>query len=195
MNKLMGFLELKESSLPTVPLMEYQSGVYLDSKYLWTVRTAVYRGDDLSLPRKVGVTSEEAVKFADEMQINMKERGKVFFYPYFIADKSGTLEVRREELIIEAVKGDLWNLVTYSDRDVTYRLSNEYEEIDGNRNFLNNEEIEKIRTCGNKVRGMFRDEIYEGKSILLEWSYAVNTNAERERLSQPYLVFYEVRTV
>ena len=195
MNKLMGFLELKESSLPTVPIKEYDDDAYLDPQYLWTVRTAVYRGDDLNLPRKVGVTSEEAVIFAKEVKGKLGENVKVFFYPYFIAEKSGTLEVRRSEVIIEAVNEDLWNLVTYSKRDVTYRFYDDAVSVDGNGNFLTGAELDKIKSCVNKIRGMFRDDLYEGKSVLLEWSYAVNTNSKREKLSEPYLVFYEARTI
>lgn len=195
MNKLMGFLELKESSLPTVSLREYNLQEELDPKYLWTVRTAVYRGDDLNLPRKVGVPAEEAAEFAKKVKQSLGDNGMVFCYPYFIAEKSGTLEVRRDSLIVEAVSGDLWNLVTYSMRDVTYLLKNEKFDFDGNEKFLSEKEISEIKTWANRVRGMFRDDIAEGKSILLEWSYAVNTNAKKEKLSDPYLVFYEARTV
>lgn len=195
MNKLMGFLELKESSLPTVPIKEYNEKEYLDPEYLWTVRTAVHRGDDLNLPRKVGVTSGEAVKFANDIKRGFGDNIIVFFYPYFIAEKSGTLEVRRDEIIIEAVKEDLWNLVTYSRRDVTYRIKGEQISIDGNGDFLTKQEIESIKGCVNKIRSMFRDYLLEGYSVLLEWSYAVNTNSKKEKLGNPYLVFYEARTI
>ena len=195
MNKLMGFLELKESSLPTVPLQIYKGDEMFDSGYLWTVRTAVYKGNDLNLPRKVGVSAAEAEEFACKIRKELGDNGMVFFYPYFIAKKSGTLEVRWEEEIIEAVNADLWNLVTYSDREVTYRFRGDQMDVDGERDFLTAAEIQEIREAGSKVRRMFRDDLLEGKSILLEWSYAVNTNAEREELGGEYLVFYEVRSV
>ena len=44
MNKLMGFFELKDLNLPTIPWKEYKKGMKLDSSLLWTVRSAVYRG-------------------------------------------------------------------------------------------------------------------------------------------------------
>ena len=50
MNKLMGFLELKEMSLPSIPWKQYTGNEKLDEKYLWTIRSAVYRGEDL--PRR-----------------------------------------------------------------------------------------------------------------------------------------------
>ena len=37
--------------------------------------------------------------------------------------------------MIEAVKDDLWNLVTYSDRDVTVIIESNDKRIIGNKNF------------------------------------------------------------
>ena len=60
MNKLLGFYELKDSVLPTIPWKEFNKEVKLDSNILWTVRSAVYRGEDLNLPRAVGVNALDA---------------------------------------------------------------------------------------------------------------------------------------
>lgn len=49
MNKLMGFLELKEMKLPSVPWKQYTGKENFEDRYLWTVRSAVYRGNDLNL--------------------------------------------------------------------------------------------------------------------------------------------------
>ena len=78
---------------------------------------------------------------------------------------------------------------------VTYFFKEDESDIDGNKDFLSEKEIAEIKSWASRIRGMFRDEILEGNSILLEWSYAVNTNANKEKLSDPYLVFYEARTV
>ena len=67
MNKLMGFLELKEMSLPSIPWKQYTGNEKLDEKYLWTIRSAVYRGEDLNLPRLVGEDAENATKFAENL--------------------------------------------------------------------------------------------------------------------------------
>mgnify|MGYP007086222378 CR=1 FL=1 len=50
----MGFLELKEMRLPSVPWKQYTGEEEFEDKYLWTVRSAVYRGDDLNLPDLLG---------------------------------------------------------------------------------------------------------------------------------------------
>ena len=60
MNKLMGFLELKDLNLPAVPWKEFNDKVSFDEKLLWTVRTAVEKGEDLNLPRVVGVDAKDA---------------------------------------------------------------------------------------------------------------------------------------
>lgn len=91
MNKLMGFLELKEMSLPSIPWKQYTGNEKLDEKYLWTIRSAVYRGEDLNLPRLVGEDAENATKFAENLLYKLGNNGMVIFYPYFIANKSKIL--------------------------------------------------------------------------------------------------------
>ena len=53
----------------------------------------------------------------------MQNRGIVTYYPYFIAEKSGTLEISNTRIVIEAVEGDLWRLVTEGERDVTIMIA------------------------------------------------------------------------
>lgn len=195
MNKLLGFFELKHSGLPTIKWNEFNSNIVLDNKKLWTIRSAVYQGDDLNLPRKVGAHAQEAWDFANDLSDKLQDKGIVIYYPYFIAEKSGTLEVKSNETIIEAVKDDLWNMVTYSKRDVTLRYIGDNVIIDGNDDFLEDEEISDLLGNVSIIKRLFRDEITEGKSILLEWSFAYDCDSERCAVGDKYLVFYEARTV
>jgi len=195
MNKLMGFFELRDSELPTIPWREYTGTEVLRPDLLWTVRSAVYQGGDQNLPRKVGVTAEEAEIFARGLCSRMKDTGMVVYYPYFIANKSGTLNVFQDRAIIEAVPRDLWNLVTYSDRAVTYEFSEEGVAVDGDRAFLLEEELAQIMRGLPTIRKNFRDELLEGKSVLLEWSLAQNSDVDRRPVGEEFLVFYEMRTV
>ena len=196
MNKLMGFLELKEMSLPSIPWKQYTGNEKLDEKYLWTIRSAVYRGEDLNLPRLVGEDAENATKFADTLLHKLGNNGMVIFYPYFIANKSGTLEVKRNSVIIEAVKADLWNLVTYSDHEVTIIYhDNQEPEYMGNKNFLKTNEKEQLLKYVPEIRKLFKDDLLEGKSALLEWSFAVSCDINKKTVGDEYLVFYEARTV
>lgn len=195
MNKLLGFFELKDSMLPTIPWKVYDQNVEFDSNILWTVRTAVHRGDDLNLPRCVGVSAEEANNFALATSKRYGKNGMVIYYPYFIAEKSGTLNVYSNKVVIEAVKEDLWNLVTYSKSDVTIIETDAGREYVGDKDFLKVDELDQITSYVREVKRMFRDDLLEGKSVLLEWSYAYNCDIKKRKIGNCYLVFYEVRTV
>lgn len=195
MNKLFGFLELKESMLPTIPWKEYKEDSIFDENRLWTVRTAVHRGDDLNLPRAVGVDATDAKVFANNVSRKLRENGMVIFYPYFLADKSGTLNVYTNKIVIEAVKDDLWNLVTYSNKDVTIIIENDEVKYDGDKDFINKVEMDELMSYVREIKRMFRDDLIEGKSVLLEWSYAYMCDKEKHKIGDRYLVFYEARTV
>lgn len=195
MNKLLGFYELRDSYLPTIPWEKYDKNVHFEDDILWTVRTAVYRGNDLNLPRAVGVIAEKAAKFANSTLKAIGDNGIVIYYPYFIAEKSGTLNVFRDRVVIEAVKEDLWNLVTYADREVTIICSEENVEYDGNEGFISGDELNELMSYVKYIKRMFRDDLLEEKSILLEWSYAYNCDINKEKNGKRYLVFYEARTV
>jgi hypothetical protein len=143
----------------------------------------------------VGVSSSEAIEFANAVKQKLGDNALIIYYPYFVADKSGTLLVSPSGFIIEAVNKDLWNLVSNNDRDITYAYENGQLQITGNKYFLSTKEIEELNLVERRVRGSFRDSLLEGKSILLEWSYAVESSPTKEKIGKPYLVFYECRTV
>lgn len=196
MNKLMGFLELKEMRLPSIPWKQYTGVEKLSDDVLWTIRSAVYRGNDLNLPRSIGKNSHESQEFADNLLKKIEGRGIVVYYPYFIAKKSGTLEVRNNSIVIEAVKEDLWNLVTYSDRDVTIIFhDHSVPQFIGNSSFLNRNELDELLKHVPEIKKLFRDDLLEGKAALLEWSYAISCDKNKEPINDEYLVFYEARTV
>lgn len=195
MNKLMGFLELNEMSLPSVPWKRYTGSEELSDNLLWTIRSAVYRGDDLNLPRMVGENGAMAKEFADKLLSRLGENGMVIYYPYFIAKKSGTLCVGHDKIIIEAVKEDLWNLVTYSDRDVTIIITNDNMEIIGDEEFLSKDEVGELTKHVQEIKRVFRDDILEGKDVLLEWSFACSCDKDKRMQDDERLVFYEARTI
>lgn len=89
----------------------------------------------------------------------------------------------------------MWNLVTYSDREVTIRYDGLIEQIDGNKDFLSEKEKNEILRYVPEIRKLFRDELVEGKSVLLEWSFAQDSSAEKMPVGDEYLVFYEARIV
>ena len=149
----------------------------------------------MNLPRAVGVTAQEATTFAEMLRSRLKDIGMVIYYPYFIANKSGTLNVYRDRIIIEAVPNDLWNLVTYSDRAVTYELSENGIKADGDRAFLTDSELKQITDRVPVIRRTFQDDLLTDKSILLEWSLAQKSNIAKKPVGEEFLIFYELRTI
>lgn len=191
----MGFFELQNSDIPTIPWKEFIYDTVLDDSMLWTIRTAVLSGDDFNLPRSVGENSKKSLQFGKEMLQRFGDKGMVIYYPYFVAKKSGTLNISNEMIVIEAVNDDLWNLVTYSSREVTIRIHGNSFIYDGNDKFLSEAELNELLKQVPKIKHTFRDYLTEGKSILLEWSFALNCNINKEAIGEQYLVFYEARTV
>lgn len=199
MNKYLGFYQLKALSLPTVPWEQFTAETKLDEKLLWTVRVAVLDSNDLNLPRVIGANSAEACRKGRELLDRYSDRGLVIYYPYFIAEKSGVLEINSSRTVIEAVDKDLWNLVTYGRKDVTIVISAECGcetvQYHGDSCFLSKDEIDEIRKHASVIKGKFREDLTEGRSVFAEWSFAYNTDAVNKPIGDRFLVFYELRTV
>lgn len=195
MNKYMGFYELRSLSIPTVPWQEFDTSTVLDDRFLWTVRVAVEYGNDLSLPRAVGVNSIDAYNKGVEFLRQYGEQGLVIYYPFFLADKSGVLDINYDRIIIEGVRGDLWNFVTHGFKDSTIVVKGGTQVHQGDGGFLSKREVDEILHYASIVKGEYRNTISEGKSILMEWSYAYDADINKRPIGERYLVFYEMRTV
>lgn len=195
MNKLMGFYELKYIGIPTIRWEEFTDDTKMSDDLLWTVRTAVLKGNDYNLPRIVGVTSKEAMDEGKKLRERLRDTGVVLYYPYFIAHKSGTVKVSSDSTVIEAVEKDLWNLVTYGKRDVTIIIDANSKTVSGNSEFLNEEEIQEILKYAKLLHGKYSGDIREGGEIYLEWSYAYDSTLDKKTYGKKYLVFYEMRII
>lgn len=220
MNKYMGFYELKAINLPTVPWQLFTADTVLDDNLLWTVRVAVESCNDLNLPRAVGVCADEAVQKGRALLEEYSGKGIVIYYPYFIAQKSGVMDINCHRTVIEAVDKDLWNLVTHGRKNVTVvfplglpggdlqdeecicsaaachplqETSGDSVQYFGDEAFLDREETAELLKYSAIIRGRFREELSEGKSIMAEWSYAFRTDTGHEPIGERYLVFYELR--
>lgn len=194
-NKLLGFFELPQIGIPTIKWKEYNNNTILSDNKMWTIRLATIKGNDFNLPRAVGVKSEEAVKFAKEMQSKYKGEALIIYYPYFVALKSGTMQLAYKEYIIEAVKKDLWNLVTHDKPEITYINKNGDIDVFGDIDFFNNKELEELKKAEKLIRGKFRNILIEGKILLLEWSFGSDSDKNGDKIGESYLIFYECRTI
>ena len=85
--------------------------------------------------------------------------------------------------------------MTYSDREVTIICTDEGVSFRGNETFITEKELDEILSYVRYLRNKFRDDLLNGKSILLEWSYAYNCDIRKQKVDDRYLVFYEIRTV
>ena len=194
MNKLMGFLELRELSIPTIKWKEFTGKTELSKDKLWTIRSASLSGNDLNLPKMVGKSAEECMKFAKDLKGRYRSLLYVVYYPYFVADKSGTLLVEKDRIVIEATEKDLWNLEKNKDLRLHLAIGENKKYLKGTKDFLSLEELNELYTCARKLYSYFNKSIRYGESILLEWSFARDCDVLGDPVGEQYLVFYEART-
>lgn len=195
MNKFEGLYELKRLNIPTIDWRIYEPETKLDANYLWTIRMAVYRGSDLSLPHLFGQNAMISEKFAMQLLKQINGRGIVIYYPYLIADKSGNLQIGDSRIIIEAVEGDLSNLLTGGRVDVTYIWENNEQKIIGNQDFLNLNERKQIKSYVGYLRRKYSEVFRGGKELQLEFSFVFESSKTGEKRGERKLVFFEIRTV
>ncbi len=195
MNKLQGFYALERSHLPSVPWKRYEEGATFDSKILWTIRSAIKEGDDMFLPRKLGVYASEAKDYAQYLYNNMNKDDMIIYYPYFIALKSGMIEISANRTVIEAVKYDLWNLAIDNKRDVSIIIEDGDIRYIGEEHFLTRDELLELMKYCATIKKQLHKEVAAGESIFLEWSYACNSDMNKRPIGDSNLVFYEIRTV
>jgi hypothetical protein len=194
MNKLEVFYELQKASLPSVQWNKYDINSVLDEKILWTIRTVIIKGDDLNLPRRVGVKANEAKQFANELLYTLGKNYLVLFYPYVIEEKSGLMKIFHNRVIIEAVQYGLWNLSRHKDRDVTISISGSDTIFEGKKDFLSNEETDILLGYSESVKKIFSTQITEGKELYLEWSFSHNSDINKKPVGDKNLIFYEIRS-
>lgn len=194
MNKLEGFFELKKISVPTVEWKLYREGDMLSKDMLWTVRTAVTFGDDFNLPRLVGAPGDEAERFAQSAAKQIGEDGMVVYYPFFVAEASGTVRASLTETVIECVKGDLWNLVTHGDMGYGVVFGGGSKREYGTP-LLSADDVFLIQANAERLKKTYREALALGKSVYAEWSFAFNAGADGKPIGERFLVFYELRIV
>src|SRR5438093_8716827 len=107
----------QDSFGPSLPLKIVSNReLVLSSSKLWTLRTCLVEGTpdmEYGLKRAVGVHVDQLTSRMIEFQKHYDELGlRVVFvvYPYFQASKSGIIEIRHENQIIETVVGEQWRL-------------------------------------------------------------------------------------
>ncbi|MEQ8237143.1 MAG: hypothetical protein ABRQ23_10210 [Syntrophomonadaceae bacterium] len=197
MNKLQGFYEMERMGIPVVPWKPFTGNEALDPELLWSVRVAVQSGYDFNLPRAIGVTADQALVKGRKFLAKLSPQDLVVYYPYFIALKSGILEIQADQTIIEAVNQDLWNLTTLGKKDVTLMINRQNGTVTchGQADFLTEAEIDELLYYAQKIRRSHRQYIYAQNSLILEWHYALHTNVHGDSIGEKFLVFTECKSI
>ena len=195
MNKLEGLYELKNLKIPSIDWHIYSHDTVLDNNHLWTIRTAIYNGLDLSLPRSFGKDAHTSKLFADKLLDQIKDKGIVIYYPYLIAEKSGNLQFNKDRIIIEAVEGDLSNLLNGSRVDVTYIWNAEVKEITGDKDFLSINDQIRLLSYVDYLKRRYSEYMILGYEIQLEFSFAFDSSLYGDKVGNRKLIFFEIITL
>ena len=210
-NKFEGLLKIEEFDLPhpkwtfvvvdqrglaSVPsraqsqIISYKA-LKLSSDETWTVRSCLlgtYNRSEFGLKRAVGISADQVVSRLEEFNQyyqNLDLRALFVVYQYFSADKSGIIEIRDSECVIEAVKGSQWKLTEEGAPSESWSytgplgdaLRGQFQrQSDGNARILEPEQLAKLRSLIPRIR--------ESK-VLLEWTFT----------PEGELFFYDMRPV
>lgn len=195
MNKLEGLYELQKLNIPCINWKVFTDSTKLDEQHLWTIRTAVYEGNDLDLPKLFGADAQTAETFARKINREIGNNGIVIYYPYLIARKSGNLQISDRSIIIEAIKGDLEPLLRGNSVDVTYIYSKTGRKIVGDESFLSKKEINSLLFYARYLMQLYRHVLAEASCLQLEFSFASECDLTQKAIGTPELIFFEIRTV
>lgn len=195
MNRIQDYYVLNCLDLPTIPWKEYYYSSRLNKDILWTIKSETRKDDKEELPRKIGVTAQEAKEFGGELYKDLKEGQMVFYYPCFFAIKSGIIDINYDRIAIEAVKDDISNLVKNNNVDVTMIFKEEDLEIHGDKDFLTQEEILQLIDCAVKIKNQCKTDIEFGKNFLFYWTYACCTDTKKQPVGKKNLMFFKMKVI
>ena len=163
----------------------------LSDKQKWTVRTCLLGNVteiEFGLKRAVGIDSNQVADKLKEFREHYdRQKLHVVFviYPYFLASKSGIIELHSFEIMLESVSGSQWRLTeegapseswTYEGPHDKVSVSKFRRKSDQEMNILTLEEVERLSTCAIAI---------SDNDVLLEWTITPDET----------LLFYDMRPV
>ena len=210
-NKFEGLLKIEEFDLPhpkwTYVLVDQQAlasvpsgaqsevisykALQMSSSETWTVRSCLLglnSRSEFGLKRAVGISADQVASRLEEFNQyyqNMDLRAVFVVYPYFSANKSGIIEIRDSECVIEAVKGSQWKLTeegapseswSYTGPLGDASISQFQRQSYGNVKILESEELARLCALIPHIRE---------SRVLLEWTFT----------PEGELFFYDMRPV
>ncbi len=197
MNKYIGLLTLKEYRFPTINWKCFNQDTLLDASFLWTIRLAAYYdSNDFGLPCYLGMKSDDAIcKGLDLYRSYDMSEYIIMCYPYFVAIKSGTIDLRQDYDVIEVVFGNCTELTRNNNVDLTMIFKDNGYNTIGDDTILDEDEINLLYRYMKLAKYRFRDESLNGCIIILEWSFGYDVDANGIRKSENFLIFNEMRVI
>lgn len=144
----------------------------------WTIRV-LWRGKQFKKPLYINwLAKEKVAKEIDQLAKKAKKDYLIVTYPSWIPQKSGTLLIEKNRIIIEACQGKITRLMREGICDVGYQISKlgQVQSSWGNRHFLTRVEKKKIIDALAKI---------PQKNIMLEWAFG----------QQGEFIFYKLETL
>ncbi len=184
---------LYSQGVPCVPLEEYNKHTKLSNDKLWTVRTSPInqKGVYGDTPKLIGKKSE----YVHRWIAMCPSAYKFFYYPYFIAEKSGLLYIHHRKITIEATKGDLWNLTDNHNCVECITVVKNDQQIIGETEFLTSNEIQSILKYVPYFITQREISFQRGNQLQVEWSFAYDSDLDKHPVGNPHLLFYGFRDI
>ena len=207
---------LKTLDLPTIDWKPYDPADQLEENILWSIKveeipsqTGKEQEEKKTLltwmrkrmqqePAKgnglIGSHAENVMRYGGRMSCKIvPSRQMLLYYPYYTVLKSGILDINRNRVVIEGTSGDISNLITNSQIDVTMILTDEDVEVFGDERFFQQDEVLQLIDYSREVRKMAARDMDDGKSIQLMFSYVYRTNKELQPEGDLKLIFHKFK--
>ncbi|NCU33273.1 MAG: hypothetical protein EOM23_10185 [Candidatus Moranbacteria bacterium] len=89
----------------------------------------------------------------------------------------------------------MWNLLTHNRRDLTIIEENGVVKYYENADFLSHAETAELLKTADYIRRRYKRDYMTNGSMLLEWSYAYESNPDGTPKGARKLIFIELRVV
>ncbi len=195
MNKLDGMYELRKANLPSVDWKEFRRGTILPDDYLWTIRTAVYKGQDIHLPRLFGKPAGVSMRFAEQCLEQMKGKGIIICYPYLQPEKSGVLQFDLRNVYLEGISGDVKKILDGDNPEVFYQWREAEFRTQGKSRLFSEQELMELYRYSQQCKRRYREILSDGSMMQLEFSYAYRVDRDHNKCEDTKLYFFEMRTI
>lgn len=210
---------LKSLDLPTIEWKQYYTDTEFAQNILWSIKVEEIplqnSKEDTESKKKrflfsfrrdkrgcgssqtkglIGIDAKKAKEFGEKKHktLDLKKQA-IIYYPYYTVAKSGILDINRNRIVIEGTKGDISNMVTHNQVEVTMIFSDEDLSIEGEDKFFSQEEVLPLIDYGREVRKMAAQDLEKDKNIQLYFSYVYKTNEMLRPEGELQLIFYKFK--